>query len=182
MTKLLCFWPCLMVLMIDVVWADSTSPYAGQETRTIKALAPEDVDAYLSGKGMGLAKAAELNGYPGPAHVLAMADELKLSPSQKQRTEALFGSMEAKAIALGHTLIAQERELDEQFASKRITEESLAVLLRHIGELQSQVRGVHLEAHLEQLAILTPSQVAKYQELRGYMGANEHQHNHQHSH
>jgi Spy/CpxP family protein refolding chaperone len=182
MPKLLCFWPCLMALMSNVVWADSTSPYIGQETRDIKALAPEDVDAYLSGKGMGLAKAAELNGYPGPAHVLAMSDELQLSPSQKQRTEALFSAMEAKAIALGHALIAQERELDEQFASKRITQESLAALLRGIGELQAQVRGAHLQAHLAQLAILTPSQVAKYQELRGYTGANEHQGNHLHSH
>ena len=182
MTKLLCIYSCLMALMINVAWADSASPYAGQQTRDIKALAPEDVAAYLSGKGMGLAKAAELNGYPGPAHVLAMSDELQLSPSQKQRTEALFNGMEAKAIALGHALIAQERELDEQFASKRITQKSLAVLLRRIGDLQAQVRGAHLQAHLAQLAILTPSQGAKYQELRGYMGANEHQGNHQRSH
>jgi hypothetical protein len=34
------------------------SPYAGQETRDIKSLSPEEVDAYLSGKGLGLAKAA----------------------------------------------------------------------------------------------------------------------------
>jgi Spy/CpxP family protein refolding chaperone len=182
MTKSLFIFTCLVALMTKAAWADSTSPYVGQETRDIKALAPEDIDAYLSGKGMGLAKAAELNGYPGPAHVLAMADELQLSPRQKQRTEALFSGMEAKAIALGHALVAQEHELDEQFASKRITQESLAVLLRSIGELQARVRGAHLQAHLSQLAILTPSQVAKYQELRGYMGANEHQGNHQHSH
>jgi hypothetical protein len=97
---------------------------------------------------MGLAKAAELNGYPGPAHVLAMAIELDLSPDQKQRTETLFTSMETKATSLGHALIEQERELDRQFASKTATPESVAVTLQRIGELQAKVRGAHLQAHL----------------------------------
>ena len=182
MANLLYIYPCLMALMVNVAWADSTSPYAGQETRDIKALAPEDVDAYLSGKGMGLAKAAELNGYPGPAHVLAMATELDLSPDQKRRTEALFTSMETKATDLGHALIEQERELDQQFASKAATPESVAAILQRIGELQARVRGAHLQAHLAQLEILTPLQVAKYEKLRGYTGAITHQGNHQHSH
>jgi len=168
--------------MKNVAWADSTSPYTGQQARDIKALGSEDVDAYLSGKGMGLAKAAELNGYPGPAHVLAMTTQLELSPDQKQRTEALFSSMEEKATSLGHMLIAQERELDEQFSAKTITQESLVALVRRIGELQAEIREAHLEAHLAQLTILTPSQVAKYQQLRGYTGAEMHQHDHQHPH
>jgi len=37
---------------------------AEQETREIKALSTEEVDGYLKGEGMGLAKAAELNGFP----------------------------------------------------------------------------------------------------------------------
>jgi Spy/CpxP family protein refolding chaperone len=181
-TKLHYFCPYLMALMNNVALADSTSPYAGQETRDIKALAPEDVDAYLSGRGMGLAKAAELNGYPGPAHVLALATELDLSPEQKQRTEALFTSMEAKAADLGHALIEQERKLDQQFASKAATREAVAAILQRIGELQAEVRGAHLQAHLAQLEILTPSQVARYQQLRGYTAADAHQGAHQHSH
>lgn len=182
MNKLLYVCPCLLALMINVAVADSASPYAGQQTRDIKALAPEDIEAYLSGKGMGLAKAAELNGYPGPAHVLAMATELDLSPDQQQRTEALFTSMEARATDLGHALIEQERELDEQFASKKATPESVAAILQRIGDLQARVRGAHLKAHLAQFEILTPSQVAKYQELRGYVAANPHQAGHQHQH
>jgi Spy/CpxP family protein refolding chaperone len=180
MTKPHYLCSCLMALMINVAWADSISPYAGQEERDIKALSSEDVEAYLSGKGMGLAKAAELNGYPGPAHVLALATELDLTPDQKQRTEALFRSMEAKASDLGHALIEQERELDQQFASKAATQESVAVILRRIGELQAGVRAAHLQAHLAQLEVLTPSQVAKYQQLRGYAGAAMHPQGHQH--
>jgi hypothetical protein len=141
MSKLICGSVFLFVLVSQPSGADSASPYAGQETRDIKALAPEDVDAYLSGKGMGLAKAAELNGYPGPAHVLAMATELELNASQKERTEALFRNMQAKATSLGHALIAQERRLDEEFASKTITQKSLETILGRIGQLQVEVRG-----------------------------------------
>jgi hypothetical protein len=57
-----------------------TSPYAGEQARDIKALSDQDIKELQSGHGKGLAKAAELNGYPGPAHVLELADELKLTP------------------------------------------------------------------------------------------------------
>src|SRR4029079_2796548 len=43
-------------------------PYAGQQARGVKALSDEEVSGYLAGAGMGFAKAAELNGYPGPMH------------------------------------------------------------------------------------------------------------------
>lgn len=38
------------------------TPYAGQEKREIKALSSEDINGYLTGHGMGFAKAAELEG------------------------------------------------------------------------------------------------------------------------
>jgi hypothetical protein len=37
---------------------------------------------------MGLALPAELNGYPGPIHVLELSDKLGLSAEQKSRIEA----------------------------------------------------------------------------------------------
>ena len=59
------------------VLADTpVAPYAGQQTRTIKALLPADVTALLKGEGMGMAKAAELNGYPGPLQVLTLSRNL----------------------------------------------------------------------------------------------------------
>ena len=61
----------------------------------------------LSGKGMGLAKAAELNGYPGPAHVLELAAQLDLTPEQKTKTEVLFKKMQARAIPLGKELVKE---------------------------------------------------------------------------
>lgn len=181
MAKLLVLFICLPLFQVGAALADLPSPYAGQETREIKALAPEDVEAYLSGQGAGLAKAAELNGYPGPAHVLALASELQLSADQKRRTELLFSNMQTKAKALGRSLIEEERKLDQQFASKAITQESLTALTKRIGELQALVRAAHLGAHLAQLAILTPSQAAKYVELRGYASTTPHDgHGHMH--
>ena len=144
------------------------SPYAGSEKREIKALASDETASYLQGKGMGLAKAAELNHYPGPAHVLTLATELALTPDQKVRTKALFESMESEAILLGKQLIVQERELDDMFASKTITEEKLERSLEAIGLLQGRIRQVHLRTHLAQAEILDAEQIRKYDELRGY--------------
>jgi Spy/CpxP family protein refolding chaperone len=160
--------------------AFAASPYAGQESREIKALAPEDVSALLSGQGMGFAKVAELNGFAGPAHVLELATQLHLTPEQRARTEALFASMSAKARSAGLALVEKERDLDQQFASKAITAEHLGSALEEIGVLQARVREAHLEAHLAQAAILTPEQNARYAELRGYGAANLHRgHEHQ---
>ena len=44
---------------------EALSPYTGQEKREIRALSKEEVHGYLSGDGMGFAKPAELNHYPG---------------------------------------------------------------------------------------------------------------------
>lgn len=157
------------------------SPYIGQESREIKALSPEEVSALLSGEGMGFAKAAELNGFAGPAHVLELAEQLGLSPEQHARTRALFVSMSEKASASGRSLVEQERELDGLFASKTITPERLGVLLRELARLQAEVRAAHLEAHLVQAEILTPEQSARYAELRGYQSSSEHR-SHEHKH
>ena len=158
---------------VQAASAAPTSSYAGQETREIKAMSPEDVQAYLTGKGLGLAKAAELNGYPGPSHVLALFSELGLTPDQRKLTKSLFETMEAQATQLGWPLVEEERKLDSLFATKSITPELLSASLSHIGGLQAKVRAAHLEAHLAQVRILTPEQIARYIQLRGYASAQQ---------
>src|SRR5687768_3033731 len=110
----------LLALVVSPVPA--ASPYAGQEERDIKALSAQEVADYLTGKGMGFAKAAELNGHAGPKHVLELADELALSAEQRTRTQALFDSMQTKAIVLGRRLVDEERKLDRLFASATVTQ------------------------------------------------------------
>lgn len=164
----LCGAMLLFTTLPGIGHANAESPYAGQENRAIKALSPADVQSYLAGKGMGFAKAAELNGYPGPAHVLALGDALSLSAEQRKHTEALFETMESKAVALGRSLIEKERQLDLAFAEKSVTRDSLQQTLQEIALLQAQLRQAHLEAHLEQVSILTPAQISAYNTLRGY--------------
>ena len=184
MDKSVLFTACIATsaLLFNFANANSVSPYVEQESREIKSLSTEDVQGYMSGKGMGFAKAAELNGYPGPSHVLAMASELSLTAEQKQHTESLFKNMEAKAISLGRPLVEEERKLDQLFAAKTILPESLAQSLKRIGELQAQLRQAHLEAHLAQVVILTPAQISKYVVLRGYTDVPQTERNSGHHH
>jgi Spy/CpxP family protein refolding chaperone len=151
------------------VFADSPpTPYAGQQARPIKALSDEDIAALRKGEGMGMAKAAELNGYPGPAHVLTLAKKLALSESQLQQVTAIYDQMSAAAKPLGVELIERERVLDQLFARGEITPDRLVAETAAIGELEGRLRSVHLAAHLKTRALLNPDQIALYQQLRGY--------------
>ena len=86
--------------------AQAQIPYAGLQMRPIKSLSAQQVADLSSGRGMGLALAAELNGYPGPSHVLELADNLDLTTEQRARVQALFDAMKAEAMPLGAMLIA----------------------------------------------------------------------------
>jgi hypothetical protein len=81
--------------VVAVSTALAASPYADEQDRDIKALSQQDVEGYLAGQGMGFAKAAELNGYAGPKHVLELASELSLTSEQRTHTEQLFASMQS---------------------------------------------------------------------------------------
>ncbi|HEY1257884.1 MAG TPA: periplasmic heavy metal sensor [Stellaceae bacterium] len=144
------------------------TPYAGQQMRAIKALSPEDIAALLKGDGMGMAKAAELNGFPGPAHVLGLADRLGLTANQRRKVQAIFDRMSAAAKILGPQLVERERRLDRLFATGEITPGRLAEATAAAAALQGRLRAVHLNAHLETRALLDPAQIALYRQLRGY--------------
>ena len=165
-------------LFANITLADQPSPYVGLQQREIKALSPQETQEYLEGKGMGFAKAAELNHFPGPLHVLQLADKLGLTPEQWARTEQIRAAMQQQGKALGRALVQKERELDRSFSSGDIDAATLRVLVTEIGRLQAEVRSAHLQAHLEQKAILTPAQVAAYDKFRGYVPATDSQHPH----
>lgn len=147
------------------------SPYSGEESRSVKSLSRQEIEALKSGQGMGFAKLAELNHYPGPRHVLELADELDLSQIQRAETEALFEEMRMNAVLVGEKLLAAEMGLDHDFERGAVNSESLESALLEIGRLGAQLRYVHLAAHLQQKRLLTAEQIAKYDELRGYQDA-----------
>lgn len=169
--------PFALALIGAVLVSPSTllavdTPYAGQETRAIKSLSEDRIEGLLAGRGLGYAKAAELNGYPGPAHVLELADELSLDEKQRDATQALFEVMQAEAQTLGKQLLESERALDEAFSSKAIDEASLSAQLEQIGQLDAALRNVHLKTHLKQTALLNRHQIMLYKQLRGYGGGH----------
>jgi Spy/CpxP family protein refolding chaperone len=173
----------LLMLSSAIGVPATNDSYAGQEQRALKALSEAEQADLLAGKGMGLAKAGELNGYPGPRHVLDLAEELQLSPDQRAATQSLFDRMQVRASALGNEIVAAERELDSLFATRRIDQQRLTEATERIGVLNGQLRAVHLSAHLEQTKILTSAQVEGYAQLRGYASADagsqpDHGHHH----
>jgi Spy/CpxP family protein refolding chaperone len=165
-----------LIAFAPAALAQSQHPYAGLEARSIKALSEQQIADLRAGRGMGLALAAELNGYPGPMHVLELADSLHLSDQQRAKMQELFAAMKAEAIPLGERLIAQEAELDKAFANKTITPASLAASTEAIGATHSALRQAHLKYHLLTVEVLTPAQVQRYGELRGYKGGTQHPH------
>jgi hypothetical protein len=148
--------------------AFAQSPYAGMQSRPIKALSEQQIADLKAGRGMGLALSAELNGYPGPIHVLELADQLGLSADQKARIQKLFESMKAEAMPLGAKLLDQEAMLDHQFANHSITPETLKAEIAEIGATQAELRNTHLKYHLQTAQILSPDQMQRYSAFRGY--------------
>ena len=144
------------------------SPYTGEESRAVKSLSAEDVAELRRGGGWGLAKTAELNGMPGPFHLLELKDEIPLTREQVSAITAIHERMREAAIAEGETFIAAERALDDAFRAGTVTEENLRGLLADIARSRARLRFVHLSAHLETPALLTHEQITRYDALRGY--------------
>jgi hypothetical protein len=82
-----------LVLLATPAGAQHAQPYAGWHERAIRGLSEQQVADLRAGRGMGLALAAELNGYPGPVHVLELAKPLGLSADQRAGIEALYDAM-----------------------------------------------------------------------------------------
>lgn len=151
---------------------DTASPYAGQQKRVIKSLSAKDIDDLLNGRGWGLAKAAELNGVPGPVHLLELKQEIGLSPEQVTKIGDLFKSMKKRAMVLGKQLVDLEAALNSGFAKGHVEAKWLKSMLDEISGVRRDLRFVHLSTHLGTPDILTPEQIAHYNKLRGYGDAN----------
>jgi hypothetical protein len=158
--------------------AHAQSPYTGMQTRPIKALSIQQVADLKAGRGMGLALAAELNGYPGPAHLLELADKLELSDQQRGAIKGMFEAMKAEAVPLGKKLLAEETALDQQFAGRSVTPETLKAATAQIGLTQAELRNIHLKYHLQTVQILSADQMQRYSMLRGYASDNPMEHHH----
>jgi Spy/CpxP family protein refolding chaperone len=154
------------------------SPYAAMPGTGATGLLPQEVEALTKGEGMALAMAAEMNGYPGPRHVLdaASAGQLGLGTEQREAILRLFERMRDQAQAKGQEILRLEEELATRFRHGHIDEASLAEALDRIGRLRTELRRIHLRTHLETRALLTPEQLARYKTVRGYDAGGAHEH------
>jgi Spy/CpxP family protein refolding chaperone len=174
-----------ILLTTPLLAAAQGASYAGEQTRTIKALSEQEVQQYLAGAGMGYARPAELNRYPGPMHVLELADRLKLDARQRADMKALMDDHKNEARGLGARVVAAERALDALFVSRAVDGASLTAALTDAQEARRLYRESHLQTHLKAAALMTPEQIAAYSQLRGYddgnaapAGNTQHQHKH----
>jgi len=144
------------------------SLYAVLRGTAATGLLPEEVESLVSGKGMALA--AEVNGYPGPRHVLdaAEAGQLLLRPDQRAAIERLNARMLEEAQAKGHEILRAEADLAQRFRDGHIDDPSLRETLNRIGQLRAELRLIHLRTHLTTRALLTADQIARYNTVRGY--------------
>ncbi|MBA2469421.1 MAG: hypothetical protein H0V37_08445 [Chloroflexia bacterium] len=146
------------------------SPYADvyDPDAPIRALTAELVEQIRQGQGASLALPAELNGVPGPRHVLDFAEQLNLSPDQQAQVQEVFDRYLVEAIPAGERYLAAAQALEEGFRTGTMTEEDLPGLVADVSRLEGELVTIHLTAHLRTADILTPEQISAYNQLRGY--------------
>jgi hypothetical protein len=177
-------WSHLLLAGALPVWAEPplTSPYVEQRGSEVRGLTKTEIDDLREGRGMGLARAAELNGYPGPRHLLdaVKAGQIHLTPEQMAAVQRLFETMASEARRLGETILAEERALEAAFRTGTISEPDLRARVETLSALYARLRVVHLRTHLETRALLTEHQIQRYNQLRGYSQPEGSQGQHRH--
>jgi len=171
-------WPIAVLAVIGATESvaaqhEHVSEYAGLETSEVRSFTQQEVDDLRSAAGMGLARPAELNHYPGPKHALQMASALGLDGSQVRQIEGVQREMREAAIGLGESIIEAERSLNQRFLHEHVDDESLEAAVGRVAALNGKLRYVHLRAHLLTKAVLTADQVRHYDRQRGYAPSEE---------
>ena len=159
---------CALASPVQAQHDHDESPYAGTEHSEIPALTQQEIEDLGSGAGMGFAKAAELNHYPGPKHVLELAEDISLSDEQREQILEIQSEMRETAVDLGEAIIDAERDLNVRFRHGHVDDESLSNATREIAALYGELRFAHLRAHLATRNALEEGQIARYDRLRGY--------------
>lgn len=118
------------------------------------------------GLGFGMAFAADRNGYPGPTHVVELAERLGLMPAQRARVEALREAMLAESRLASAALLAAEARLGALFESKEAGEEAIGARVAEVERLRARARLIHLRYHLKTRDLLTEPQRALYHAAR----------------
>ncbi len=119
-----------------------------------------------TGRGFGMAFVADHNGYPGPLHVLELKDRLKLSAEQEEKVRAMMAAVFAESRPKSARLLEAEAKLRQLFASGHADEAAVEAAVAEVEKTRTEVRLVHLRAHLKMREVLTDEQRRVYQEAR----------------
>jgi Spy/CpxP family protein refolding chaperone len=166
----------ILLLAAAALAAASSSPatfaqqasYADLRAREVKALSAAQIGDLREGRGMGLALAAELNGAPGPMHVIELAREIGLTAAQLEHMQSIMMRMRSQAKALGEEVVQAEIALDRAFQRATLDAAAVQRMTEELGVLGGRLRAVHLQAHVETKSVLTAAQIASYNRARGY--------------
>lgn len=134
----------------------------------IRSMTAEEIEQIRQGRGASLALPAELNGVPGPRHVLDLADELALTDDQRVNIEVIFRQFQSAVIPAGDHYLAAVQTLEEAFRSQKVTAGNLPELVEEVSRLEGELVAIHLLAHLSTAQALNAEQIATYNRLRGY--------------
>ena len=144
------------------------SPYAHGQSSEVSSLTADEVRELRNGEGMGLARAAELNHFPGPKHLLELVAELDLDQAQVERIQAIHKRMKGQAVAKGEEILEAESRLANLFASGQPSVAKLRRMTQQLGIMRGQLQAIHLLAHIESAGVLADEQIENYDRLRGY--------------
>ena len=172
----------LITLMMCASLVPAQSIHGSHQVDEGKTLSADEIQGLLNGDGMGMARAAELNHYPGPRHVLDFASQLQLSEAQRSKTQEIYDRMHVEAVRLGRAILHKEEEIDDTFKKNDLDSDRLKTLVMEIARLRGELRLVHLLAHMEMKRVLSRGQIEKYDELQGYRirGPVDEYHRHDH--
>ena len=131
-----------------------------------QACASEFEKVVGDGRGFGLAFAADQNGYPGPMHVLELRDRLKLTADQEAKARDLMHAMFAESRPKSVRLLEAEAKLRRLFAERAADEAAVRAAVAEVERARSEVRLVHLLAHLKTRDLLSEDQRRLYHEAR----------------
>ena len=131
-----------------------------------QACATEFEKVVGDGRGFGLAFAADQNGYPGPMHVLELRDRLKLTADQEAKARDLMHAMFAESRPKSVRLLEAEAKLRRLFAERAADEATVRAAVAEVERARSEVRLVHLLAHLKTRDLLSEDQRRLYHEAR----------------
>lgn len=169
-----------LLAMLPLAGIAADNPYAGQEHRKIKALSEQEISDYMNGRGMGTSKAAELNRYPGPRHVLDHARQLGLSQQQTAKTQEIYDAMSNESARIGRQIVQKEAELEALYVTQQADAENTQRIVRELANLQAEFRLAHLNAHLSMRQVLSSQQIAAYDRVRGYDSTKPQHDGHKH--